>query len=130
MVIPKRILIVDDSAPVIFVLQQGLMGLGSEYEIITSADGPDALQKIATLSIDLLITDIRLPGMDGIQLTEALRERNREKPVIWVTAYSDHCLRQKAKELGVYDCLNKPVRMAVIRRTVMDALRDAEQPKS
>ncbi len=118
----KRILLVDDDESVLFVLQHALSRSGQQHELILCGNGRDAL-KLAEQPLDLVITDIRLPGLDGVALTEALRARGQHMPVIWITAYGENAFIERVAELGVYRCLNKPVEVGEIRRISQEALR-------
>ncbi len=122
----KRILVVDDDENVLFVLQHALARLGPEYDIILTGDGDAALRLAAEQPIDLFITDIRLPRMDGVALTRALRQGGRHEPVIWMTAYGGPDIAENASRLGVYRCLDKPIEVAAIRRISLEALSSGE----
>lgn len=121
----KRILVVDDDERVLFVLHDILAGLGSEYEIVTAQNGYEALDKARGIPFDLLITDLRMPGMDGVELTEAVRTLSPSTVVIWITAYGSQETNAEARRLGVYCCLDKPLEVAEIRQTAREALEAA-----
>ncbi len=116
------ILIVDDDARVLFVLRKVLRKLEGTYNIVTVSHAKEALQQIKRHSFDLLLTDLRLPQMDGIQVTRAFLNQHPDASVIWMTAYGCAWVRQDATQMGVYDCLNKPVGIQKIRATVLEAL--------
>jgi CheY-like chemotaxis protein len=120
----KRILIVDDEESVLFVLYNGLLKLddGYDIEVDKAHDGPEALERLRQRRFDLMITDLRLPGMDGIELTEAARELDSDIAVIWVTAYDYQKARRDAERLGVYRCLDKPLEIDEIRSIAREAL--------
>ncbi len=120
----KRILIVDDDERVLFVLRHALARLGCE--VCTATNGYDALQAIGEGSLDLLITDIRLPGPSGVRLTEALRERSPHTPIIWISAHHDPGLPALARQLGVYRYLAKPLEIDEIRAAARAALGGGE----
>jgi DNA-binding NtrC family response regulator len=119
---PKRILVVDDEDRVLMVLQEGLAMLGEGYEIATAHDGLEALGKIKEREFDVLITDLRMAGMDGEELTEAVRTWDPAIQTIWITAYDCHEVRAEAERLAVYRCLDKPVDIEDIRAVVLEAL--------
>jgi YesN/AraC family two-component response regulator len=125
MTLLKQILLVDDEESVLFVLYNGLLRLDDVYEIeIDKAhDGREALDKVKERRFDLIITDLRLPGMDGVQLTEAVRELDPDVVVIWITAYDCQRARRDAERLGVRRCLDKPLEIDEIRETVREALQ-------
>lgn len=107
----KRILIIDDDILVRESMKSILERSG--FEAIVAKNGQEALNLIANEVLDLIVTDIRMPGMDGIATLKALRE-DRKKfgkgplPEIILTAYDDAEARQRAKDLGVRDFVLKP----------------------
>jgi two-component system response regulator AtoC len=118
----KRILVVDDEEHVLFTLLHTLARLGDEHEIVTSSSGQDALVQAAGGPFDLLLTDLRMPEVDGVALTEAIRVRQPSVIVIWMTAYGGPAVSAEAERLGVYRCLDKPIEVSEIRRIVRQAL--------
>ena len=125
----KRILLVDDDGQVLFVLQTALVKLGKEYEVVTARTGHEALAQLESESFDLLITDLRMPGIGGADLTEEVMLRNPGAVVIWFTAFGCDSVRAQALELGVYRCLDKPVEVDELRQIVREALTSAERPQ-
>jgi two-component system cell cycle response regulator CpdR len=121
----KRILVVDDEERVLFVLSHALQRAAANYDVITARDGGEALRQINESSFDLLITDLRLPVMDGVALTKAIRGAKPAIPVIWITAYGNSEARAEGEQLSVYRILDKPVEIAEIREVVQQALRSA-----
>ena len=120
--VSKRILVVDDDERVLFVLHDILAGLGNQYEVVTAQSGHEALDKARKMFFDLLITDLRMVGMDGVELTEAVRALSPSTVVIWITAYGSQETNAEARRLGVYRCLDKPLEVAEIRRIAREAL--------
>ncbi len=121
----KRILVVDDDERVLFVLHDILAGLGSQYEVVTAQSGYEALDKAREKPFDLLIADLRMPGMDGVELTEAVRALSPSTVVIWITAYGSQETSAEARRLGVYRCLDKPLEVTEIRQIAREALEAA-----
>jgi DNA-binding NtrC family response regulator len=119
---PKRILIVDDDPKVLLVLQATLERMGKDYKILTALDGSEALDRIRNEPFDLLVADIRMPGVNGIKLVEIVREEELSTEVIWIAAYGCHKLEVIRQELNVCRCLDKPLRIGEIRQAVIDAL--------
>lgn len=122
----QRILVVDDDEGVLFVLAHALGRMPVNYQVITARTGIEALCKARSLSFDLMITDIRLPDMDGIQLTEMLLVDDRYRQVIWITAFAGERMRKRARELGVFHLIDKPIEITEIRRVVLAALASAK----
>jgi len=120
----SRVLIVDDEELVLLVLRDGLAALGDEYEVETAQSGLEALRKFKEMGFDLVITDLRMADMDGVELTEAIRTWDPVAMVIWITAYDCHKMRAEAERLAVYRCLDKPLEIPEIRAVVSQALEE------
>jgi DNA-binding NtrC family response regulator len=118
----KRILIIDDEVNVLFVMHDALAKLGDEYEIVTAQGGHEALRRAMAMPFDLVITDVKMQDMDGVQLTRAIKTLEPDTVVVWMTAYGYHNLSSTAARLMVYRCLDKPVEVAEIRRIAREAL--------
>jgi len=105
---PKfRILIVDDEQVQREMLEGSLTKQG--YGVETAADGPQALEKFKGGFFDLVLTDYRMPGMDGIQLLKELKRLNPEVMVVILTAFGSVETAVPAMKEGAYDYLNKPI---------------------
>ena len=118
----SRILVVDDEPTIIKLLRANLEGDG--YEVLAAMDGAEAIQTIERELPDLVILDIMMPKMDGIEVSRRLREWS-QIPIIMLTARSDEIDKVKCLDLGADDYISKPfgtkeliarVR-AVLRRT-------------
>jgi CheY-like chemotaxis protein len=114
----KRILLVDDEEQVLFVLCHSLQKLGPMYEIVTAKNGQEALDKFDEAPVDLLITDLAMPHMDGVKLTEAIRARAPDAKVVWVTAYDKW--KADAERLGVFRYILKPLNLEEIRQAARE----------
>jgi two-component system response regulator GlrR len=121
----KRILLVDDDQEVLFVLQASLQRAGTPCDVIASYDGSKAYRLLQTEIFDLLVTAIRMPGIDGIALTALARSVSHTLPVVWITAHGCASLHDDAVRFGVYRCLEKPVEINVFRKVVQQALVEA-----
>ncbi len=84
----KKILVVDDEEHVRQLFKEELSEEG--YEIILAADGPEAIRLVDEAQPDLVTLDIRMPGMDGIEVLRVLKEKKRDLPMIMVTAYPEY----------------------------------------
>jgi len=103
---PKKILVVDDEADMRWILTNVLKKKG--YRTITADDGKKAVQKVIENNPDIILLDIRMPEMDGIQVLEKVREINPSVLVIIITAYGDVKNAVQAMKLGAYDYVIKP----------------------
>ncbi len=105
-----KILAVDDSATMRSLVQQTL-GLGG-YDVILAFDGKDGIEKFGSDSVDLVITDINMPVMDGITFIREVRKRNQEVPILTLTTESEDGMKQKGAEAGANGWIIKPFRPA------------------
>jgi two-component system response regulator AtoC len=116
----KRILVVDDEEKMRRLLELSLRNLG--HEVVQAADGQAALAAFDSGPFDLLLTDLRMPGMDGIGLLSALRERGEELPVIVLTAFGTIESAVAAMKLGAADYIIRPFEMETVELAVTRAL--------
>jgi len=124
----SKILVVDDEAAMRDLLRIVLEK--ERHEVLTANDGATGLSLAASRDIDLVISDIKMPGLDGVGLLAGLRQQGRTTPVIMITAYADSESAIQAMKQGAYDYLTKPFKMdeikLVIRRALEEAARRAE----
>jgi two-component system KDP operon response regulator KdpE len=125
-----KILIVDDEPQITRVLKTTLSSRG--YSTRTAADGDDALQVIKEWSPDLLITDLRMPNMDGLQLCRHLRTKS-QIPIIVLSVRGEERTKVEALDAGADDYVTKPFStnelLARVRATLRRALA-AQPPES
>lgn len=105
----KRILVVDDSSTIRKLINYILRK--KDYHITEAEDGIDALEKLIDTKVDLVIADLNMPNMDGIELVRSLRNNyyHLDTPIIMLTTTRDENLRKAALEAGVNLFLNKPI---------------------
>ena len=115
----KRVLIVDDDSSVRRVTQVQLEHEG--YTVSTAASGQEALHILENTLHDLVITDLRMPGMSGIDLLRQIRANYPRVAVIIVTAHGSHKNVMEALKLGAYDHITKPVNPDALRSIVRRA---------
>jgi two-component system response regulator AlgR len=118
-----RALIVDDEAPARERLRRMLEDLGDVLVVGEAANGVEALQRCAELDADLVLLDVRMPGMDGIEAARHLRLLDDPPAVIFTTAYDEYALAAFESEAVGY--LLKPVRREKLERAVRHAARIA-----
>ena len=125
----KRILVVDDEAAVLMVFQSSLQRMGRGYKIITAQGGHEALERVRDAPFDLIITDLRMPGMNGVELTRAIRVLNPKTPVIWMTAFGCQRVYAECDELSVFRCLDKPIEVFELREAALEALAASDDKR-
>ena len=115
-----RILVVDDEESVRDLLDKTLTM--ADYEVDSAGDGPSALDRMRAVDYDLLITDLKMPGMDGLSVIREARRQNADLPVIIITGYSTEASAIEAINLGVAGYLTKPFRLPRILAAAARAL--------
>lgn len=117
-----RILLVDDQVQVSRMLRSSLEFSGRDYAVLDAASAEEALEELARGSVDLLVTDLMLPGMSGIALIEKARELNPNMRSIVITGHPSEEARARAEELGVIVFMTKPIRTSYFLEAVERAL--------
>lgn len=117
----RRILIVDDEESVLLVLREGLETIPNCI-IRTATNGEKALELLEQESFDLLITDYKMPGTDGMTLATRVRQFHPQITIILITAYSSDELREQAARIAIRHVLDKPVRLSEVRSLAAKAL--------
>ena len=121
---PPTILVAEDQADIRDLLVMNLRN--AAYEVTAVADGVSALASQNEQASDLLILDLMMPGMDGLEVCKALRARGRSAPILMLTAKSTELDRVLGLELGADDYLTKPFSLAELLARVKALLRRAD----
>lgn len=116
----RNILVVDDEAQITRVLKTALSAQG--YSIRTAADGRQALQEMKNWSPDLIITDLRMPNMDGLELCRKVRTESRI-PIIVLSVKGEETIKIEALDAGADDYVTKPFSVNELLARVRAALR-------
>ena len=114
-----EILIVDDDDVIRETLFELLSG---NYQCETAATAEEALAKLEAETVEVVLTDISMPGLSGQDLLVRVRERYPKTPVIMISGLSDQDHAQRLIELGAFDYLLKPFRLEVVEASVKRAL--------
>ena len=124
-----RILLVDDEEPVRGLLKRGLETDG--HEVTLAVDGADGLERLTETkgAFDLLLTDIRMPLMDGIALALAAARDYPDLVILLMTGYADQRERAHGLERLIHDVIAKPFSLAEIQTAVAKALAAPRTPK-
>jgi len=126
MALMKTVLVVDDEPQIVQLVRDYLEHGG--FKVLTAADGSAALRTASTQRPDLIILDLGLPGMDGLDVTRSLR-RNGEVPIIMLTARTDESDKLVGLELGADDYMTKPFSPKELVARVRSVLRRSEAVK-
>lgn len=125
---PAHILVVDDDKN-----QRGMLVFALEtcgYRVTAAAGGVEALQLAASGDFDACVCDVMMPGLDGVQTLERLREAAPRMKVIMATAYATPQTAVKSKKLGAFNYLAKPYEMNDLLDVVERALREGREQAS
>jgi excisionase family DNA binding protein len=122
-----RILVVDDEATVRDVVAGEL--LRADYDVETASDGASAVERLREKTYDLLITDLKMPGMDGLSVIREARRRSADMPIIIITGYSTEASAIEAINLGVSGYLTKPFRLPRIVTIAARAMGEPPPPE-
>ena len=121
----KRLLIIDDARDVGRMYQQALRTLYPHVPVTYVPSAEEALVEVTTFTVDLMIVDIRLPGMSGIDLVRRVRLRQPDIKVIMITGmYIDEDLKRQSREVGAAHLLSKPVSVSDFLAKVQETLGD------
>jgi len=120
----KQVLVADDESNLRRVLKAQLQHDG--YEVHSVGDGEAVLEAMSEHHIDVLITDLRMPKLDGMQVLKAVSERHPDVPVIMITAHGTVDTAVEALKLGAFDYVTKPFDRAEFRTVVSKAARTSE----
>jgi excisionase family DNA binding protein len=101
-----RVLVVDDEDGVRDMVARAL--LQAQYDVDTANDGPSALDRLRATDYDLLITDLRMPGMDGLSVIREARRQDSDMPIVIITGASTEASAIEAINLGVCGYITKP----------------------
>lgn len=119
-----RLLLIDDDPGLLMALPDTLRSRLQDC-VVDTADTPDvALQLVQEKPYDAIISDIRMPGMDGVALTMKMREVQPSTPVILITGHGENGLRGKASAAGAYAFLTKPLDPTFIVVLLRQALQE------
>ena len=118
---PGRVLVIDDDEAVRGWLHAALAENG--FHVEAAHDGATGLGHLAANAYDVVLVDLRMPGMDGLSVVRHIRQRSDTLPVVIATAHSTEASAVEALNLGVSGYLTKPFRLPQLLRVLYDALK-------
>jgi DNA-binding NtrC family response regulator len=125
---PERILVVDDELDMLMLLKM-MIEDNTDYEVETTNNPSEALKLLADKEYDLVISDLKMPGMDGMELFDELRGIKPDIPLIIITAYGSLGTADEAMKKGISDFITKPFRKDAILFTINRVLELARVQK-
>lgn len=126
----QTILIVDDEKKIVELLKETISKMSKDYKVLAAYNGKEAMAVINKEKIDLLLLDIKMPVMSGVQVLTELHNKKMWLPTIVLTAYNVSDIEVKFQEFGIVDYLSKPLDMVMLKSTIQQVLRNREQKDS
>lgn len=120
----KNILIVDDEILFLNSLQEGLLSYSTEYHVLTASNGKEAIALLDSAQIDLLLTDLKMPVMDGFALLAHIINKRMHIPAIVMTAFNSTEIEERLSRIGTFHFLEKPLDFNALVDKIDDALKE------
>ena len=121
----RKVLVVDDDSVVGHSINRVLTGQG--YQVREAMSGSEALEELDHQQYDMVFTDIRMPGMDGLDMTARVKKSHPEVPVLVITGYGTEASEKKARDLGVAGFLRKPLSPDTIIENAERVMRERDE---
>jgi CheY-like chemotaxis protein len=118
----KHVLIVEDEKTVQLTLLDGLRKYEKEFRVLTAENGMIAKEVLEKLPVDLVVTDLKMPGMDGFELLSLIRRDHPYIPVIVMTAFGNPELEKWLESVGIFAYLEKPIDFEELTKKILGAL--------
>jgi len=119
----KKLLIVDDEETLTYSLYQTFIKSSSIYEVVTAASGDEAAERLASDKFDLVLTDIKMPGMDGLELLTEIKTKYPGTKVIVMTAFGSMEKKEESLARGADYYIEKDFDISDIRQLVLEFLK-------
>ena len=119
----KNVLLVDDDHEMLIALKEGFQKYKDSFTILLASDGLKAVESLKKNTISLVVTDLKMPGMDGFELLAHIMEHYPDIPVIIITGYSTPEMERLAREGGAVGYIAKPFLIENLARQIMATLR-------
>lgn len=121
----RKVLVVDDDAVIGHSINRVLTGQG--FQVREAMSGSEALEELEHRQYDMVFTDLRMPGMDGLDMASRMKKSHPEMPVVVITGYGTEQSEQRARDLGVAGFLHKPLSPASIIENAERVLRERDE---
>src|SRR5512142_2655153 len=115
----KTVLIVDDERSFLLSLDAGLRPYADSFTTVTASNGQEALETLARGKVDLVVTDLNMPEMDGFELLAVMTRSHPEIPVMIMTAYSTPAIKSRVEAIGAFRIHEKPIDLKTLARSVL-----------
>jgi DNA-binding response OmpR family regulator len=119
----QTVLIVDDEPLFLSSVAEGLRSLDADYDVLTAADGREAVAIAESRPLDLVVTDLKMPELDGFELIRYLLENHPGTPVIVMTAFGTPAIEESVRDAGALSYLEKPIDFQTLTERISRASR-------
>jgi DNA-binding response OmpR family regulator len=124
-----KILVVDDEPDVVEVISVGLRLSAPDWEVLSAEDGPSALETFRSTTPDLIILDMNMPGMSGLEVCRVVRRESPDMPIIFLTVRDEEIEKVRGLEAGADDYITKPFSPLELMARIRALLRRAQRHK-
>lgn len=122
----KNVLVVDDEKSFLLSLQAGLKQYANRFTTLTAANGKDAVEILKRAKVDLVVTDLHMPVMDGFELLALMTKEHPDVPVMIMTAYSTPEIKHRVEAIGAFRIQEKPIDFKELAESVLASLSQSD----
>ena len=123
----KNVLIVDDEQNFLLSLADMLKDPGNDFEVLTASNGKEAAKIIDSQPVDLVVTDLKMPEMDGFELIAHINNLSPDTPVIAMTAYGTSEMESRLMKMGTFQYIEKPIDFASLLKKINEGLSSGKK---
>ncbi len=123
----KKVLIVDDDGEMLNALQEGFARYEDTFKVVTAENGESGIDALKNHTLSLVVTDLKMPGVDGLALLQHVMQNYPDIPVIMMTAYSTPQMERLAREGGAVGYIAKPFKLENLAKKIMATLRQESE---
>jgi twitching motility two-component system response regulator PilG len=120
----KTVLMVDDERSFLMSAKEGIEFYSNQFNVLTAFNGNEALEVLDTGDVDLVVTDLKMPVMDGFELIAHISQKHKQIPVLVMTAFGTPEIHNKVKDLGAMHYMEKPIGINDLLEKIVDTLSE------
>lgn len=120
----KNILVVDDEKPFVLSLKAGMKNHYPDFNILTAEHGKEAIEILESTSVDLVVTDLRMPEMDGFKLLAYMSRNFPSIPALVMSAYGTQDVKERLRKMGSLRLIHKPVDFDEVGQAIVEGLSE------
>ena len=127
----KNVLIVDDEEPFLMSTIDGLSAYAEDYHVLTALNGEEAINTLKSAKVDLLVTDLKMPKMNGLQLIAYMNRNHPGTPIIVMTAYGTQQIETRLRDdMGILNYIEKPLDINILAESISNGLMTDDSDRS